>query len=125
MKKISIIVSVYNEEAALEEFYRVSKEVFDELPWDYEYLFVNDGSTDGSLRLLREFAKADFRVKVISFSRNFGHEAAMLAGVDYADGDALVCMDSDLQHPPECVAEIIEKFEEGYEVINMVRTQNK
>ena len=125
MKKISIIVSVYNEEAALKEFYHVSKPIFDALSWDYELLFVNDGSTDGSIRILRQFAECDPKVRVLNFSRNFGHEAAMLAGLDHADGDALVCMDSDLQHPPECVAQIIEKFEAGYEVINMVRTENK
>lgn len=125
MKKISIIVSVYNEEAALEEFYRESKPIFDGLSWDYELLFVNDGSTDRSPEILRKLADTDFRVKLIDFSRNFGHEAAMLAGLDYASGDALVCMDSDLQHPPECISQIIEKFDQGYEVINMVRTQNK
>lgn len=125
MKKISIIVSVYNEEAALEEFYRESKPVFDGLSWDYELLFVNDGSTDRSLSVLKDFAAADPKVKVINFARNFGHEAAMLAGLDHASGDALVCMDADLQHPPECVAQIIEKFEEGYEIINMVRTRNQ
>lgn len=125
IKKISIIVSVYNEEAALEQFYSVSKPIFDALIWDYELLFVNDGSTDGSFNILKRLADADSKVKVIDFSRNFGHEAAMLAGLDHADGDALVCMDSDLQHPPECVAQIIGKLEEGYEIINMVRTQNK
>lgn len=125
MKKISIIVSVYNEEPALAEFYRVSKPIFEGLSWEYELLFVNDGSTDNSLSILKQFASKDPKVKVINFSRNFGHEAAMLAGLDNASGDALVCMDSDLQHPPECVGKIIEKFEEGYEVINMVRTQNK
>lgn len=125
MKKISIIVSVYNEEAALDRFYKAAKPIFDHLSWDYELLFVNDGSTDRSMAILREFAKDDTKVKVMTFSRNFGHEAAMLAGLDHASGDALVCMDSDLQHPPECVAQIIEKLEEGYEVINMVRTQNK
>lgn len=125
MKKISIIVSVYNEEAALNEFYRVAKPIFDSLVWDYELLFVNDGSTDRSLELLRQFAKEDPRIKLINFSRNFGHESAMLAGLDHASGDALVCMDADLQHPPECLSSIIERFEEGYEVINMVRTHNK
>lgn len=125
MKKISIIVSVYNEEAALNEFYRVAKPIFDSLVWDYELLFVNDGSTDRSLELLRQFAKEDSRIKLINFSRNFGHESAMLAGLDHASGDALVCMDADLQHPPECLSSIIERFEEGYEVINMVRTHNK
>lgn len=124
MKKISIVISVYNEEKALEEFYRESKPVFEALPWEYELIFVNDGSADGSRRILTELAGQDARVKVIHFSRNFGHEAAMLAGIDYSSGDGLVCMDADLQHPPECVAEIIAKFEEGYEVINMVRTRN-
>lgn len=124
MKKISIVISVYNEEKALEEFYRESKPVFEALPWEYELIFVNDGSSDDSRRILTELAGQDKRVKVIHFSRNFGHEAAMLAGIDYSSGDGLVCMDADLQHPPECVAEIIAKFEEGYEVINMVRTRN-
>lgn len=125
MKKISIVISVYNEEEALGEFYRESKPVFDGLSWDYELIFVNDGSRDGSLGILRELAKTDPKVKLINFSRNFGHEAAMVAGIDYAAGDGLVCMDADLQHPPECLAEIIGKFEEGYEVINMVRTKNQ
>ena len=125
MKKISIIVSVYNEESALRQFYGESKPIFDALPWDYELLFVNDGSSDGSLAILKEFAAQDPKVKLVNFSRNFGHEAAMIAGIDHFDGDGLVCMDADLQHPPECVAQIIEKFEEGYEVINMVRTKNR
>lgn len=125
MKKISIVISVYNEEAALHEFYREAKPVFNRLSWDYELIFVNDGSQDGSIRILHEMAESDPKVKLINFSRNFGHEAAMLAGIDFASGDGIVCMDADLQHPPECVAGIIGKFEEGYEVINMVRTKNK
>ena len=118
MKKISIVISVYNEEEALGEFYREAKPVFDGLSWDYELIFVNDGSQDGSLAILRELAKTDPKVKLINFSRNFGHEAAMLAGIDYATGDGIVCMDADLQHPPECVAEIIGKFEEGCEAVS-------
>ena len=76
MKKISIIVSVYNEESALRQFYGESKPIFDALPWDYELLFVNDGSSDGSLAILKEFAAQDPKVKLVNFSRNFGHEAA-------------------------------------------------
>lgn len=125
MKIISIVISVYNEEAALEEFYRESKPVFDGLCWDYEMIFVNDGSQDASAEILSRLARQDPKVKVIHFSRNFGHEAAMIAGIDYSSGDGVVCMDADLQHPPECVAEMIEKFEEGYEVISMVRTRNR
>ena len=124
-KKISVVVSVYNEEKSLDEFYREAKRIFADLSWDYELIFVNDGSQDGSLDILRRLAGQDPLVKVINFSRNFGHEAAMIAGIDYARGDGVVCMDVDLQHPLECVQEILDRFEEGYEVINMVRTKNK
>lgn len=121
------MVSVYNEELVLREFYQETGKVLYNLPegWDYELLFVNDGSVDQSLKILRELAQADDHVKVINFTRNFGHEAAMIAGIDHASGDGIVCMDADLQHPPEYIPEIIKKFEEGYEVINMVRTRNK
>ena len=125
MKQISIVISVYNEEEALEQFYQEAKPVFDALSWDYELIFVNDGSTDRSGRILDEFTKRDNKARAVHFSRNFGHEAAMTAGLDYSSGDGIVCMDADLQHPPQCVAKIIEKFEEGYEVISMVRTRNQ
>ena len=126
-KLLSVVVSVYNEELALREFYAETGKILKTLPadWDYEFLFVNDGSRDQSLSILREFAASDEKVKIINFSRNFGHEAAMIAGLDYAGGDGIVCMDADLQHPPECLPEIVEKFDEGYEVISMVRTKNK
>ena len=126
-KLLSVVVSVYNEELALREFYAETGKILKTLPadWDYEFLFVNDGSRDQSLSILREFAASDEKVKIVNFSRNFGHEAAMIAGLDYAGGDGIVCMDADLQHPPECLPEIVEKFDEGYEVISMVRTKNK
>lgn len=122
--KLSVVVSVYNEEQALPAFYETAKQVLEALTWEYELLFVNDGSRDKSLEILQELAKRDKKVKVVSFSRNFGHEAAMIAGIDYADGDGIVCMDADLQHPPECLEEIVAKLEEGYGVISMVRTRN-
>mgnify|MGYP000914248210 CR=1 FL=1 len=126
-KLLSVVVSVYNEELALREFYMETGKILKTLPenWDYEFLFVNDGSRDQSLSILKEFAASDEKVKIVNFSRNFGHEAAMIAGLDYAEGDGIVCMDADLQHPPECLPEIVEKFDEGYEVISMVRTKNK
>lgn len=120
-KTLSVVVSAYNEEEMLPAFYSTAKEVLKECGWDYELLFVNDGSRDGSRQILAAFAAEDPKVKVISFSRNFGHEAAMIAGIDYAQGDAIVCMDADLQHPPQCIPQIIEKFEEGYEIVSMIR----
>lgn len=122
---VSVVVSVYNEERALEEFYRETTSVLESISWEYELIFVNDGSTDSSLDLLNTLALKDARAKVISFSRNFGHEAAMIAGLDYSKGDGIICMDADLQHPPEYIPHILSRFEEGYDVINMVRTRNK
>lgn len=124
-KVLSVVVSVYNEEQALPLFYQTVKPILEDISWDYELLFVNDGSRDGSRLLLEKMAGQDEKVRVIHFSRNFGHEAAMIAGVDYAAGDAIVCMDADLQHPPECIPKIVEKLEQGYGVISMVRTKNK
>ena len=124
-KKISIIVSVYNEEEVLFEFYRETIKVLLLIDHSYEIVFVNDGSMDGSRGLLFKIAKDDLNVKVVHFSKNFGHEAAMIAGIDHASGDYLVCMDADLQHPPTLLPEIMKKFEAGYDIINMVRTVNK
>lgn len=124
-KRLSVVVSVYNEEKALDQFYAETTKVLNSLSWDWELLFVNDGSSDNSLEVLDRLAGQDSRVKVISFSRNFGHESAMIAGIDYSFGDGVVCMDADLQHPPECLPEIVEKMEEGYQVITMVRTSNE
>lgn len=124
-KKISIIVSVYNEEEVLFEFYRETIKVLLLIDNPYEIIFVNDGSIDGSRSILFKIAKDDENVKVVHFSRNFGHEAAMIAGIDHAEGDYLVCMDADLQHPPTLLPEIIRKFEAGFDIINMVRTVNK
>lgn len=123
-KLLSVVVSVYNEEQALPLFYQTTKPILEKLSWDYELIFVNDGSRDGSLKILKELAGKDPKVKVVGFSRNYGHEAAMIAGIDYASGDGVVCMDADLQHPPECLLEIVGKLEEGCGVISMVRTRN-
>ena len=122
---LSVVVSVYNEEVVLKSFYKETKQVLDNIEWDYELLFVNDGSMDRSLEILSTLANEDTHVKFISFSRNFGHESAMIAGIDYSSGDAIICMDADLQHPPECIPKILEKFEQGFEIVNMVRTKNE
>ena len=130
MKKISVVVSVYNEEKGLRSFYtettKVLKAFTEERAYEYELFFVNDGSSDLSCSIIKEFRAQDpEHVSYISFSRNFGHEAAMTAGLDYASGDYLIFMDADLQHPPACIPDITAKLEEGYSVVNMVRTQNK
>lgn len=124
-KTLSVVVSCYNEELAIDRFYEETAGILNNLPWDYELIFVNDGSQDKTMDKLISLAEADKKVRVISFSRNFGHEAAMIAGLDYSSGDGIVCMDADLQHPPEYLSEIIKKFEEGYDVINMVRVKNE
>lgn len=124
-KLLSVVVSVYNEEKALEAFYKEAVRVIGATGWNYELIFVNDGSADKSQDVLTRLAAADTDVKVVSFSRNFGHEAAMIAGLDYSRGDIIICMDADLQHPPKCIPGMLKLYEEGYEIINMVRTRNK
>ena len=128
-KKISIVVSVYNEEQGLQQFYDhthpILKQTSLDTGWDYELIFVNDGSADGSIDLLRGFAAADPKVVVVNFAANRGHEAAMIAGIDVATGDGIVCMDADLQHPPESIPAIIAKFDEGYDVVSMIRTSRE
>lgn len=124
-KTLSVVVSCYNEELALDRFYEETASILKKLSWNYELIFVNDGSQDQTLSVLTRLSQSDERVKVISFSRNFGHEAAMIAGLDYSQGDGIVCMDADLQHPPEYLPEIVKKLEEGFDVINMVRTRNE
>ena len=112
-KKVSVVVSVFNEEEALPLFYREAGRVLGAQDWDYEMIFVNDGSRDESRAILYRMAKLDSHVKVIHFSRNFGHEAAMIAGIDLASGDAVICMDADLQHPPAILRSMYAVMETG------------
>ena len=121
---LTVVVSVYNEEAALPLCHERLTEVLRESGRDYTLLFVNDGSRDRSAEILDRFAAEDTHVRVLHFSRNFGHEAAMIAGIDYAEG-AVICMDADLQHPPQCIPAILAKLDEGFDVISMVRTANR
>lgn len=124
--KISIVASVYNEEKVLRHFYdELTATIRDIQKYKFELIFVNDGSVDATESILSELSKHDPTVKVIEFSRNFGHEAAMIAGIDAASGAFIICMDADLQHPPEKIKDILVLAENGYEVINMVRVSNK
>ena len=118
MKKISLVIPMYYEEQVAEECYkRVSKVLKGLKDYDYEIIFVNDGSKDKTLPILEKIADKDKKVKIVSFSRNFGHQAAVTAGLKYVTGDAVVIMDADLQDPPEIVPDMLKKWEEGYEVI--------
>ena len=129
MSLLSIVVSVYNEEDNLERFLEVTSGVMrDSISkngWDYELIFVNDGSTDKSREILDGFAEKDAHCRVIHFSRNFGHEAAMIAGIDYVKGDFIVCMDADLQNPPELLPQMVDKFRDGSDIVLMARAENK
>lgn len=125
INKLSIVVSVYNEEAVLDKFYQTILPILKGIDSDYELIFVNDGSRDASPAILDRLAMESNKVKVVHFSRNYGHEAAMIAGIDYSSGDGIICMDADLQHPVECIPQILDTFNQGYEVISMVRTANK
>jgi len=124
--KISIIVSVYNEEKVICKFYNELIDTLNSIGnYIFEIIFVNDGSTDDSESILKGLSLQDSKLKLINFSKNFGHEAAMIAGIDIASGDFIICMDSDLQHPPSKIKDILSKIGEGYEVVNMVRASNK
>lgn len=116
MKKISILIPAYNEQAVLEQLYhRLGKLANDNKSYDFEFLFIDDGSRDKTLEIIRDYSISDNRVAYVSFSRNFGKEIAMLAGFDHVTGDATVIIDSDLQDPPELIPRMIKYWEEGYD----------
>jgi glycosyltransferase involved in cell wall biosynthesis len=121
----SIVVPIWNEEPVIPELYRRVAEVMDSTDEPWELLCVNDGSTDNSLSVLLSLQEDDERVRVLDFSRNFGHQIAITAGSDFADGDAVIVMDADLQDPPETVLRLIEKWRDGYEVVYAVRTERE
>jgi dolichol-phosphate mannosyltransferase len=119
----SIVAPCYNEEGNLPELYRRVKEVMDQTGEPWELVLINDGSKDRTAEIMGELHAADPRVHYIDFARNFGHQIAVTAGIDYAQGDALIMIDSDLQDPPELALEMIEKWKEGYKVVYAVRRQ--
>lgn len=114
---ISIVVPVYNEDEILREFHRRTTAVLDSLPMDSEIVYVNDGSRDRSLEVMKELQAGDARVVIVNLSRNFGKEIALTAGLDHAQGDAVVPIDADLQDPPELIPDLISKWHEGYNVV--------
>lgn len=118
MKKISIVIPVHNEEGNISLMHQRIQAVFSKLEnYNFEMIFVNDGSRDNSQAILEKLSQDFNNVKFIEFSRNFGHQPAVKAGLDFADGNAVISMDADLQHPPELIPELIQKWEDGYDVV--------
>lgn len=126
MKKISLLIPCYNEEESVPLFYKEVTRVLSELKYEYELLFINDGSTDKTLEILKQLGERDMRVKYISFSRNFGKEAAMFAGFCNADGDYVAVMDADMQDPPSLIPEMLKYLESGeYDSVATRRVSRK
>jgi glycosyltransferase involved in cell wall biosynthesis len=121
----SIVVPLYNEELVLNETYNRLTEVLEKIKGRYEIIFINDGSRDKTEDIAKSIASKDFRVKLINFSRNFGHQNAITAGMDHASGEAIIVIDADLQDPPELIYQMIEKYHEGYDVVYAVRSKRK
>ncbi|MFN7211302.1 MAG: glycosyltransferase family 2 protein, partial [Aggregatilineales bacterium] len=119
----SVVAPVYNEAQGLPEFYQRVRAVMEALGEAWELILVNDGSRDNSLEVMRQLSAADPHVRVIDFARNFGHQIAVTAGMDYARGDAVIIIDSDLQDPPETIPALVAKWREGYEVVYAVRNK--
>ncbi len=119
---ISIVTPVYNEEENIRYFHDEVTRVMQELGEEYEILFINDGSRDESEEILTALAASDPHVRAIHFARNFGHQIAITCGMDLAEGDAVITMDGDLQHPPALIPTLVEKWREGYDIVQTIRT---
>ena len=125
MPTYSVIVPVFNEIDCLQELYDRLSKVLDSTSEPWEIILIDDGSQDGSTEKIRGLAKADNRVKPVIFARNFGHQIAVTAGLDYSHGKAVVIIDADLQDPPEVILELIAKWKEGYQVVFAVRAERE
>ena len=124
-KKIAIVIPSYNEEGNIEVMVNSLHQVLNKLPYNYDLIFVDDGSSDASLSKLKTLSETDAKLFYIELSRNFGHQNALKAGVDMANANAVITMDGDMQHPPSLLPEILQKWEEGYDVVYTRREEDK
>ena len=125
-KVVSIVISAYNEEENIDKLYtELNKVIKDIKGISFELIFVNDGSTDNTLNIIKNLQKKDKNIEIVNFVRNYGHEIAMTAGMDYAKGDAVIFMDADLQHPPIYIAEMIKKWQNGADIVLTKRINNQ
>lgn len=124
-KKIAIVIPSYNEEGNIEVMVNSLHQVLNKLPYQYDLIFVDDGSNDGTLNKLKSIAAHDSKLFFVELSRNFGHQNALKAGVDLANANAVITMDGDMQHPPELLPKILQKWEEGYDVVYTRREEDK
>lgn len=121
MKRISIVVPVYNEEKVIDVLYKAVFQNMKPLPYDFELIFVDDGSSDTTPLVLENITRMDPKVRALILSKNFGHQFALTCGLDHAEGDAVITMDGDMQHPPEMLPTLLGKWEEGFEVVQTIR----
>lgn len=126
MKKISIIIPAYNEEETISLLYDKLSKIINEMEnYEFELIFINDGSNDNTLNIIKELRKKDNRISYVDFARNFGKETAMIAGLDYSRGDAVIFLDADLQDPPELIPKMVKYWEDGYDDIYARRKSRK
>jgi glycosyltransferase involved in cell wall biosynthesis len=124
VKTIDIIIPVYNEQGNIHELAMAIHQVMRRVSYSYKILFVDDGSSDNTLDMIKALSDTNPLIKYISFSRNFGHQSALKAGLDISEADAVIFMDGDLQHPPDIIPRLLQKWEEGYEVVYTIRKEN-
>lgn len=121
MQEVSFVVPVYNEESNLQEFYKRITQVMAGETYDYRIIFIDDGSSDSTAFIIKQLAEKDSKVEAFLLSRNYGHQMALTCGLDNADGDAVITMDGDLQHPPELVPKMLRLWEAGNQIVKTIR----
>src|SRR5260370_25998420 len=122
---ITVVIPVLNEAECVSKLYRELSSACDPLAYHFEFLFVDDGSTDRTAEILAELRQKDERICFLLLSRNFGHQAALCAGLSHAAGDAVLMMDGDLQHPPQVIPQLLERWRAGYDVVNTIRVETE